>query len=82
MKNGKIKIFSLFSVISITIFSLVLVIYLIASSSYKNADFINEGISHSYRSQLADITGIFNFSIFEILIISLPVIIGVLIFSR
>ena len=64
MKKEKIKIFSNFSIVSITVFLLVLTIYLVSTQTYQGADFVNEGLSHLVRGLLADATGIFDFSIF------------------
>lgn len=80
MKKEKIKIFSNFSIVSITVFLLVLTIYLVSTQTYQGADFVNEGLSHLLRGLLADATGIFDFSIFEILIILSPVLVGFVIF--
>lgn len=80
MEKRKNKIFSFFSIASIAVFLLTIGVYLFSLSSYENADIINEGISHSFRSLLADVTGIVDFSLFEILIISLPAIIAIVVF--
>ncbi len=58
------------------IFALVsLVVYLIAISNYRFADFVNENIASYFRMILAKLTGILPFSLAEIIIYLLPVVI-------
>lgn len=80
MKKDKVKIFSVFSIISIIIFAFAFILYVFSISSYGFADFVNEGISHYLRSTLALINGVFDFSIFEFLIIFSPFILGVIVY--
>ena len=80
MQKENRKIFSTFSIVSIIIFLLVLTIYLSSFSSYETADFINESISHNFRIALCNFNGLFDISLFEILIISIPVILFLVVF--
>ena len=80
MKKEDKKVLSSFSIAAFLVSFLIFFVYLLCLSSYKTADIINEGLSHYFRSALADVTGVFKFSVFEALIIALPFIIGIVIY--
>ena len=75
MRKSKKKIFSPFAVISIIVFAIIGAIHFLTDMSYNFADFINGSISHVFRRTLASFGGIFGFSLFEILVLSSPLII-------
>ena len=61
------KYVPVFTLVSFALALLSLVFTLIARSSYAFADFINSTVSHAYRFLAAKISGIFPFSLFEVL---------------
>ena len=65
-KSKKRKIFSVFTVLSVIVFSLTLAALFSAQSSYKTADIINGGVSSVYRRIMAAFGDLFPFSLFEI----------------
>ena len=74
MKN-KLKLFATpFAVISLILFLVAFVLHRISCYSYVAADLINSTVSHCIRRGFAAIGDIFPFSLFEILIILLPLI--------
>lgn len=70
------KYIPVFTLVSFALALLSLVFTLIARSSYAFADFINSTVSHAYRFLAAKISGIFPFSLFEVLMyLIIPIII-------
>ncbi|MBR2965163.1 MAG: DUF3810 domain-containing protein [Clostridia bacterium] len=61
------KYIPVFTLVSVVLALLSLTFTLIARSSYAFADFINSTVSEAYRFVMAKITGIFPFSLFEVL---------------
>ena len=61
------KYVPIFTLVSLGLALLSLTFTLIAKSSYAFADFINGTVSHAYRFLAAKISGIFPFSLFEVL---------------
>lgn len=87
MRKQRNSLVSAFAVISLLIFLLVGVIYIITDISEDFADLINEGVAQNFRRTMSNISGLFDFSLFEILVILIPLILffvirrGVRIFS-
>ena len=75
---NKRKISPLF-IISLLVFLSVSVALYLSKSSYKIADAINSGISNTYRKIMAYVTGAVPFSVFELIVILLPVIIALVV---
>ena len=78
-KNEK-KIISPFTYVSTSNFLVVGVLFLISDYFSSFADLINGSISQTFRKFMASIGEIFSFSLFELLVICLPVIIGLIIY--
>ena len=72
-KEGK-SIFSPFAITSLLLFLTVGVMYIASDISYEYADRINYGIAQAFRRFMSGISRNVDFSIFEILIISIPII--------
>ena len=65
-----------FTQVSVCLAAVSLVLLLIAKSSYAFADFINSTVSHAYRFLMAKISGIFPFSLFEVLVyLAIPLVV-------
>ncbi len=65
-----------FTLVSIALALLALIATLIASASYAFADFVDSTVSTAYRFLMAKITGIFPFSLFEVIIyLAVPLVI-------
>lgn len=79
--NEKERIISPLLIISLFIFIPVMLLYSFASSSYTFADFVNESLCQQFRALMARFGELFPFSLFEILVFSLPLIIVLLIYS-
>ena len=75
----KKKAVSVFAVISFIIFTLVYAVLIFAKSSYKRADLINDGIAEIYRKIMASVTTHLPFSVFELLLMVLPIVVLILI---
>ncbi len=70
------KYVPVFTLVSFGLALLSLIFTLIARSSYAFADFINSTVSHAYRLLAAKISGIFPFSLFEVLMyLAIPLVI-------
>ena len=74
MDNEKTKIFSKFSLFSIILFIIIGAIHLVTDISVDFADFVNSTISHAFRRFMASIGELVDFSLFELLIICIPII--------
>ncbi len=74
-KNKRKRNISIFHILSLAIFSLVLLLLFASCSSYEAADFLNGSISSAYRRMMAGFGDLFLFSLFEILVVSIPVIV-------
>ena len=73
--NKKERIISPLAIVSLFVFVLVMLLYSFASTSFALADTMNEGISQRFRALMASLGELFPFSLFEILVFSLPLII-------
>lgn len=80
MNKKEKKIISLFTCISIFVFLVVGVVFLISDYSPSFADLINGSISQTFRRFMASVGELFPFSLFEVIIICLPLIIGLIIY--
>lgn len=80
MKKEKDRILSPFALLSIVIFAVVFPIYLLCCSSVTIADFFNSTVAHAFRRAMAAFGDIFPFSLIEVLVLSLPVILGFVIY--
>lgn len=68
------KIISPFSIFSIIVFAIVCIIHIATESSFAFADFINGSISQGFRRVMSLIGETVQFSVFELLIACLPII--------
>ncbi len=75
MQEKKRKIISMYACLCVFIFSVIGVIYIIADASVSFADYINENMAQDFRRFMAGIGNAFDFSLFEALILSIPIII-------
>lgn len=73
-------VISPFAFLSTVLFFIIAIIHSATEYSRKFADFINGSISHGFRMALASVGEIFPFSLFEILILCLPIIISLVIY--
>lgn len=74
MNDKKEKYFSGFSLISLAAFLVVGAVYIAAELSPKFADLVNSTVSQSFRRLMAFPTNFLPFSVFELLIVCIPVI--------
>ena len=72
MKNKLKTIFTPFVIVSAILFLLCLILYLISGISYSLADLVNSTASHWVRRCFAAFGDLFSFSLFELVIILLP----------
>ncbi len=72
MKKDKKSLISPFAIISLVIFVIIDVLYMLSSRSAAFADRVNSTIAQSFRQLMASIGNIVPFSLFELLIILLP----------
>lgn len=80
MKSNKKRVFSFFSLLSVSAFLVIGVIYFLSDFSPSFADYINSGLSQSFRRIMAAVGGIFPFSLFEALIVLIPVFIFIVVY--
>ena len=80
MKSNKKRVFSFFSLLSVSAFLVIGVIYFLSDFSPSFADYINSGLSQSFRRIMASIGGIFPFSLFQLLVILIPVFIFLVVY--
>lgn len=80
MRKEKTKIISSFALVSTVIFIIIGFVYLLTDISVGFADFVNSNISQPFRKLMASIGEIFPFSLFEMLIILLPIILFLVIY--
>ena len=72
----KKKIVSPFAIISVCLFLVIGTVHLITEWSYSFADLVNGSVSQTFRRFMASIGEIFPFSLFELLMYCLPLIIA------
>ena len=72
MQNKKEDFISPFARVAISVFLSVAVLYVIAGSSVSVADYLNNTLCHEFRRIMASFGDLFPFSLFEVLILSLP----------
>lgn len=77
-RKNKSKI-SLFAWLSIIIFAIIGIIHLMSEYSYKIADSINGSISQSFRRAMSSLGDLTEFSLFEILVACLPIVLLIVI---
>ncbi len=80
MKKDK-KIISPLALVSLFCFLSVMLLLLAAEASASVADFINGSISQEFRSIMASFGDLFPFSLFELLVFSLPIILFFVIYA-
>ncbi len=80
MKRNKKRVFSLFALLSVSVFLVVGAIYFLSDFSPAFADYINGGLSQNFRRIMADIGGIVPFSLFEIFVVSIPLLIFLVVY--
>lgn len=78
MRKEKKKV-SRFFIISLCIFIPSFLVLLLSKASSTIADALNETVCYIYRLVMAKLSDVFSFSLFEVVIISLPIIIAVII---
>ena len=81
MRKDKKKIFSPFAIASVVIFAFIGTLHYITNISYSFADRINESVSQAFRKLLASFGELFNFSLFEIVVLCLPLVIAFVIYK-
>ncbi|MBO7195987.1 MAG: DUF3810 domain-containing protein [Clostridia bacterium] len=74
MSNKRTKIFSIFSWISIALFLIIGATHLATDISPEFADLVNSTASQGFRRIMASVGEIVSFSLFELLIICIPII--------
>lgn len=77
--NPKRKI-SLFAKISLAIFLLCLLLYIVSELSVSAADFLNSTVCFQFRRVMAAFGDIFPFSLFEIFVMLIPLLIALVVF--
>lgn len=81
LENKKESMISPFSRCAAVVFLLVVVLYAIASRSVLVADYLNGTLCYEFRRLMASFGDLFPFSLFEVLILSLPLTITVIVIS-
>ena len=76
----KEKIVSSFAALSLFVFIPTFLIYLLCSVSRVAADFFNSTFSHEFRVFMASFGDLFNFSLIEAIVLSLPLILALVIY--
>lgn len=79
MQKEKNSILSPFAKLSLALFAIVLPLYLLACSSVRVADFLNSTLCHEFRRLMASFGDLFPFSLIEVLVLSLPLILALVI---
>lgn len=77
MQNNRSSFFSPFARCALVVFLLVMALYTLASSSVIIADYLNGTLCYEYRRMMASFGDLFPFSLFEVLVLSLPITITV-----
>ena len=77
----KKKIISPFAIISLCLFLIIGTVHLITEMSYSFADLVNGSVSQTFRRFMASIGEIFPFSLFEVLMYCLPLIIAAVVYG-
>ncbi len=72
MQNKKETLISPFARVAIVLFLLVEALYVLACSSVLVADYLNDTLCYEFRRIMAAFGDLFPFSLFEVLILSLP----------
>lgn len=80
MNKERKKIISPFAILSVLVFIIIGILYFLTDLSYSLADFINGTLSHAFRRLMASIGDIFPFSLFELLVACLPIILFLVIY--
>lgn len=80
MKEKIKKILSPFSILSLAIFVFVYLIHSATERSRDFADLINGSLSHGFRQLTASIGNLFPFSLFELIVASIPIILFIVIY--
>ena len=74
MKNDKKAIISPFAALCVLLFIIIGTVYLITDASTSFADMVNSTVSHGFRRLMAAFGDVFPFSLFEVLVICIPLI--------
>ena len=77
----KKKIISPFAIISLCLFLIIGTVHLITEMSYSFADLVNGSVSQTFRRFMASTGEIFPFSLFEVLMYCLPLIIAAVVYG-
>lgn len=81
MKKERKKLISRFSCLSLSIFIVIGTIYIISNLLPFFADLINGTVSQEFRKLMSSLSAPFTFSVFEFLIICLPIIIFAVVYT-
>ncbi len=76
MKKKKV---SLFAIISLSVFLFVYILLFIAKRDPRTADILNETVCHYFRFAMARLGGIFPFSLYEIIMLLIPVFVVIIV---
>ena len=79
MQNNKESIVSPFAKCATAVFLLVLALYGLSSSSVIIADYLNGTLCYEFRRAMASFGDVFRFSLFEALVLSLPITVTIVI---
>ncbi len=80
MRKEKDRLLSPFALLSFVIFILTFAVYLMCCSSVMVADFFNSTVCHEFRRAMASFGDLFSFSLIEVAVLSLPLIIALVIY--
>ena len=72
MNKGKKRLISAFAALSLSMFLIVGAIYFLSDLSPSFADHVNATLSQNFRQIMANIGGIFPFSLFQVIVASIP----------
>lgn len=81
MSKKRKRIISSFAVLSVVVFIIVGILYFVSDLSQSFADLLNATISQSFRRVMASFGDLFPFSLFEIIIACLPIILFLVIYK-
>lgn len=80
MNKEKKRLVSAFAAISVSLFIIVGVIYFLSTVSSTFADYINATLSQDFRRAMASVGGLFSFSLFQAIVIALPLILFIIVY--
>ena len=79
-KRKNTKPFSIFTVVSLCLFLVTVIIVEIAKASPAFADYFNDTVAHFFRFIMARLGGLFPFSIYEVIMLSIPFFVSLIVF--